>query len=83
MRYRLPYLVQSELTLDERGDLRLGLQKEYMLTTRMAAFASGEYDTNTYAEWEAGLGWTLSKRVGLVASYHSEHGAGLGLSLSL
>ena len=82
VRYRLPYLVQSELTLDERGDLRLGLQKEYMLTTRLAAFASGEYDTNTYAEWEAGLGWTLSKRIGLVASYHSEHRAGIGLSFS-
>lgn len=83
VRYRLPYLVQSELTVDERGDLRLAMQKEYMLSTRLAAFASGEYDTNTYSEWEAGLGWTLSKRFGLVASYHSEHGAGFGLSLSL
>lgn len=83
VRYRLPYLVQSEFTLDERGDLRLALQKGYMLTTRLAAFASGEYDTNTYTEWEAGLGWTLSKRIGLVASYHSEHRAGIGLSFSL
>ena len=82
VRYRLPYLVQSELTLDERGDLRLAMQKEYMLSTRLAAFASGEYDTNTYTEWEVGLGWTLSKRFGLVASYHSEHRAGIGLSFS-
>lgn len=83
VRYRLPYLVQSEITVDERGDLRLAMQKEYMLSTRLAAFASGEYDTNTYSEWEAGLGWTLSKRFGLVASYHSEHRAGFGLSFSL
>lgn len=82
VRYRLPYLVQSELTVDDRGDLRIALQKEYMLSTRLAAFASGEYDTNTYAEWETGLGWTLSKRVGLVGGYHSEHGAGIGLSFS-
>lgn len=82
VRYRLPYLVQSELTLDERGDLRVALEKEYMLSNRLAVFASGEYDTNTYAEWEAGLGWTLSKRFGLVASYHSEHRAGFGLSFS-
>ena len=53
-----------------------------MLTNRLAAFASGEYDTNTYTEWEAGLGWTLSKRLGLVASHHSEHRAGFGLSFS-
>ena len=83
VRYRLPYLVQSELTLDERGDARLTLQKQYMLTTRLAAFATGEYDTNTYTEWEAGLGWTLSKRFGLVASDHSDHGFGIGLSFSL
>ncbi|MFT7679909.1 MAG: FtsP/CotA-like multicopper oxidase with cupredoxin domain [Planctomycetota bacterium] len=82
VRYRLPYLVKSELTLDERGDLRISLEKEYMLSNRLAAFASGEYDTNTYTEWEAGLGWTLSKRFGLVASYHSEHRAGFGLSFS-
>ena len=82
LRYRLPYLVQSELTVDERGDLRIALEKEYMLSNRLAAFASGEYDTNTYTEWEAGLGWTLSKRFGLVTSYHSEHRAGFGLSFS-
>jgi len=83
LRYRLPYLIQSELTLDDEGDARLSLEKQYMLTSRLAAFANGEYDTNTYAEWEAGLGWTLSKRLGLIASYHSDHRAGFGISLSL
>lgn len=82
VRYRTPYLVQSELTLDDEGDLRLALEKEYMLTTRVSVFASAEYDTNTYGEYEAGVGWTLSQRVGLVGSYHSEHGAGFGLTLS-
>lgn len=83
VRYRLPYLVQSELAVDDEGDLRGTLEKQYMLTSRLAAFANIEYDTNTYAEWEAGLGWTLSKQLGLVAGYHSDHGAGFGLSLSL
>ncbi len=82
VRYRLPFLIQSELTVDGRGDVRLQLEKEYMLTTRLAVFAGFEYDTNTYAEWEAGLGWTLTKRFGLVASYHSEHQSGVGLSFS-
>lgn len=83
VRYRLPYLVQSELALDDEGDLRVTLEKQYLVTRRLAAFANIEYDTNTYAEWEAGLGWTLSKRFGLLAGYHSDHGAGFGLSLSL
>ena len=83
VRYRLPYLVQSELTLDDRGDLRLSLQKQFMLTTRLGAFVAAEYDTQTFGEWETGFGWTLAKKFGLVASYHSDHGTGVGLSVRL
>ena len=82
VRYRLPYLVQSEWTFDDRGDLRAAIEKEYMLTTRASLFGSAEYDTNTYGEYEVGLGWTLSQRIGLIGGYHSDHGVGIGLSLS-
>lgn len=82
VRYLLPFLIESEFTVDSRGDFRVEVEKEYMLTTRLAAFGGVEYDTNTYGEWEAGLRWTLSKRLGIVASYHSEHDAGVGLSFS-
>lgn len=82
VRYRLPYLVLAEVTLDDEGDLRVGLDKEYMLTDRLGAFGMLEYDTNTREEWETGLEWTMTKSFGLVTSYHSEHGGGIGLSFS-
>lgn len=82
IRYRLPYLIQAEFALDDEGDLRLDLEKEYMLTNRLSTFAELQYDTNTREEWEAGLRWTTSKSFGVVASYHSEHGGGVGLAFS-
>jgi hypothetical protein len=83
VRYRLPYLIQSELTLDDELDVRLDLGKAYLVTQRLELFGEMEYDTNTDFEWEGGLGWTISKRLGIVASYHSEHEAGFGLSFRL
>lgn len=83
LRYRTPYLVLAELTFDDEEDVRIGLEKEYMLTQRLGIFADFQYDTLTDAEWETGLGWTLSKRLGVVGGYHSEHGVGVGLSFHL
>ena len=80
LRYRLPYLVNAELTLDDEADLRLALEKELMLTNRLGVEGRLEYDTLTDTESEAGLTWTLTKRLGLTAGYHSEHGAGVGLT---
>lgn len=81
-RYRLPYLFMSSVSVDSRGDFRFGLDKEYMLTNRASVFGEFEYDTNTYTEWSAGVGYVLTQRLGLSASYHSEHGYGLGIVLT-
>jgi len=79
VRYRLPYLVMSNLSVDTRGDFRITLDKAFQLTDRMSAFGSVEYDTNTYGEWIAGFEYVLSQSIGFSASYHSDHGYGLGL----
>lgn len=79
VRYRLPYFVMSNLSVDSRGDFRLALEKELQLTSRGSLFGTFEYDTNTYGEWSIGAGWTLSQRLGLSTSYHSDHGYGLGM----
>jgi hypothetical protein len=79
VRYRLPYLVMSNLSVDSRGDFRANLGKSYQLTERMSAFGSFEYDTNTYGEWVAGAEYVLSQSIGITASYHSDHGYGLGI----
>ncbi|MGK0154176.1 MAG: FtsP/CotA-like multicopper oxidase with cupredoxin domain [Neolewinella sp.] len=82
VRYRLPYMVMSNLSVDSRGDFRLTLNKAYQLTDRMSVFGSTQYDTNTYLEWIAGFEYVVSQSVGLSASYHSDHGYGLGIVLT-
>lgn len=82
VRYRLPYLVMSNLSIDSRGDFRVTLDKSYQLTDRLGVFGSFEYDTNTYGEWVSGFQYTFSQSFGFSASYHSDHGYGLGIVLT-
>lgn len=80
IRYRLPYMVHSSLTVDSEGDFRASLEKEFQLTDRLSFAADVEYDTNTYTEWSVGVSWTLDKQFDLLTSYHSDHGYGVGMS---
>ena len=82
IRYRLPYLIESELSLDSEGDLRAGLGKELQLTQRLSLYGDVEYDTNTQWQYRVGINYQLNKQFGLSAAYHSEHGCGGGLSFS-
>ncbi|MCA8952572.1 MAG: multicopper oxidase domain-containing protein [Planctomycetes bacterium] len=79
VRYRLPYLVMSNLSVDSRGDFRLTLDKGLQLTDRLGVGASVEYDTNTQFEWLVGIDYTLTQNLGFSTSYHSDHGYGLGM----
>jgi hypothetical protein len=62
---------------------RVGLEKPPQLTARSALFGGIEYDTNTDADWDVGLSWTLGRHIGLAAQYDSDHGFGVGVTLSL
>jgi len=77
--YRLPYLVDSTLSVDSEGDARATLGKEFRLTGRLAWDTEVRYDTNSEWEWATGLAYRLNKPFSMVGSYHSVHGAGLGL----
>ncbi len=79
VRYRLPYLVMSNLSVDSRGDFRLTFDKELQLTDRLSVGASVEYDTNTQFEWIFGFDYTISQNFGLSTSYHNDHGYGIGM----
>jgi hypothetical protein len=78
--YRLPLLVDSELTLDSEGELRVSLDKSLQLTDRTSLHTGVEYDTGTGWEWSAEAEWFLSNSFSLVGGYHSDHGWGGGLS---
>ena len=78
--YRLPYNVDTMLTLESSGDARLSIGKTLPITSRLNFTARGEYDTNLEWMWMASVGYTLTKSFSLVASYDSDYGAGGGAS---
>lgn len=78
--YRLPYNVDTMLTLESSGDARLSVGRTVPLTSRLFLTVRGEYDTNLQWLWMAGAGYTLSKNFAVVASYDSDYGAGGGLN---
>lgn len=79
--YRLPLRVQSSVSLDSKGDVRLALAHSIALTSRLNAFGRIEYDTGSEWEWTAGASFTLSKAVSLTTQIHSDYGFGAGVSL--
>lgn len=78
--YRLPYMIETSVALDTRGDLRLGLGREFQITPRLSATVETEYDTNSGFEWESYAHYLLTKQFSLTGGYDSEHGWGAGLS---
>ena len=80
VKYRLPFMVDSTLTVDSEGDLRPGLAKELQLTSRLSWENEIEYDTHSLWEWNSGLKYRLSKQFSITGGYHSEYGFGAGLN---
>lgn len=76
--YRLPYLIDSSLSVDSEGGIRVMLGKTVQLTDRLSVFGAIEYDTRTRLEWQAGLEYTLGKQFSLFGQFHSEFGLGAG-----
>jgi hypothetical protein len=80
VKYRLPFMVSSTLTVDSEGDLRPGLAKELQLTSRLSWENEIEYDTHSEWEWNSSLKYRLSKQFSITGGYHSEYGFGAGLN---
>ena len=78
--HRFPWMIDGTLTVESSGDLRIGLAKTFQLTSRLSVFGRGEYDTAEQFMWMAGAGYTLTKQLGLIASWDSDYGFGAGLS---
>jgi len=77
----LPLLLEGRAWVDYRGAVRLSLERELQLTTRLSLTGEIRYDTLEAWEWSAGARWRLSRRFSLEARYHSEYGAGAGLQV--
>jgi hypothetical protein len=80
VRYRLPGLFWTSLTLDSEGDVRGELTKAIQLTQRLSFVGNVEYDTNTRFDWYSGFDYALTRNFGLTAGYDGTHGFGGGFS---
>jgi hypothetical protein len=67
-------------TVESNGDLRFSLAKTFQITDRLSAFGRVEFDTAQDWMWMAGANFTVSKNIGVIASFDSDYGFGAGLS---
>lgn len=77
--YLLPYLFTLNGTLHSDAEARISLGREIPLTSRLSLLMNAQYDTAEQFEWQAGLSYTLSKRLALIGTYDEDYGLGAGL----
>jgi hypothetical protein len=77
--YRLPYLIRTELSLDNSGEARIALSKSLQITERLELLGRIQYDSADKWEHAIGVEYTLTKNFGLTGGYDSNHGWGVGL----
>ncbi len=77
--YLLPFLIDSTIWVDTDGDFRFIFDKEMQLTRYITAFGELQFDTES--KWEAEVGGTffLHKNYSLIAKWHNQYGAGVGV----
>jgi hypothetical protein len=77
----LPLLIDSEVKFDSRGNVRLQLSGEQMLTRRLGFDFEGQWLIEGYTRLHVGLDYVLSKNTSLFANYDTRYKtAGGGLS---
>jgi FtsP/CotA-like multicopper oxidase with cupredoxin domain len=83
VQYRLPYLISSTFSLDSETNLRVTLEKEFQLTSRIGLEIKSQYDTNseldTNFEWGGGLKYFVNGDFSLIGGYDLNHGWGGGI----
>ncbi|MDY7091592.1 MAG: multicopper oxidase domain-containing protein [Acidobacteriota bacterium] len=81
LRYLLPFNLESSLWIDSDGEARLGLERTFHLTPRLALMLEAEYDT--LEDWEgfARASYMLNQRIDVLAQWHSDYGFGTGLAV--
>jgi len=77
-RYLLPFLIQSQASVDTDGDFRFTVGKSFPITARLSVFGRAQYDTKARWETAAGAEYFLHKNLSLVGQYHNQYGWGAG-----
>ena len=78
-RYLLPFLIQSQASVDTDGDFRFTVSKAFPITARLSVFGRAQYDTKALWETSAGMAYLLHKNLSLVGQWHNQYGWGAGV----
>ncbi|MEW5251121.1 multicopper oxidase domain-containing protein [Microbulbifer sp. 2201CG32-9] len=79
--YLLPFKINSLLWADDRGNGRITLDREVMITDRFFAGFEYEYDSFSKSEYVIEFNYWYSDFLSFTASYHNEYKGGVGVSL--
>jgi CopA family copper-resistance protein len=81
LRYLLPFLIDSEVKIDSKGNVRLQLSGQQRLTRRLGFEFEGQWLIEGYTRLHVGLDYVLTKNTSLFANYDTRYKtAGGGLS---
>ena len=82
LRYLLPFLIESEVKFDSRGNVRFQLSGEQRLTRRLGLGLQGQWLIDGYTRLHVDLDYILNKSFSLFANYDTRYkNAGGGLSI--
>jgi FtsP/CotA-like multicopper oxidase with cupredoxin domain len=81
LRYLLPLNIESFAWIDDEGDNRYGIEKEFMFTPRVALFGEWEYDTQGGHEDNVGLSFLVSRGLSVLVQRHSQYEWGAGIQV--
>ena len=79
-RYLLPFLIQSQVSVDTEGDFRFTAGKAFPITSRFSVFGRAQYDTKAGWETSAGAEYFLHRNLSIVGQWHNEYGVGGGVA---
>jgi CopA family copper-resistance protein len=77
----LPLNIGSQIWVDSEGEVRITLEKDLQLTSRLGVVGEVQYDTETEWEGRTLLLFNVNRFLDLTAGWHSEYGFGGGLNL--
>lgn len=80
IQYRLPLMAWLSASIDTAGDTRIALSKRFQISSRLSLWGDFCHDSASHIEWSAGADCYLTRQISLTGSYHSDYGAGAGLT---
>lgn len=77
--YRLPFLLETRVWVDNSGDFRFTMSRDIQFTARSMLFNEVEYNTDGNWKFRYGIDITLDKNASFVTEWHSDYGVGAGV----